>query len=379
MGAYIFIMLTSTSLAYIAYNLHFLAGNGKKIRSINILCAVVAIFIPCFFAAVRDSSIGFDISIYGDPAFETALRTNKLSSFMRAFGTLEPLYMGLTYLCAKLGNRYIYYFLLQFLVIGPIWLALRRIEKGKYVWIGIFLYLCWMYGFSLNIMRQSIAIAITLFAYKYIQERKPLKFFFVVLFAMGFHSTALMAYAVYIIHVLLVCDENDKSYLRRKIVQYRSVSKMLIVILVIALFASGASLIGFISETTGRFGDFSNDIVSFGIELPNIVFMVVVLGIVYVGMDKNRSLENSFFLYIICIGAIVYQLKGMSAQMYRVSMYLTCYMMYCIPKLIGQMQNSRGIVTLTTMGTFVGYFLFYNVYWMWHSIYPYTSAFLGIG
>lgn len=379
MWVYIFIILSSTIAAYIAYNVNFVLGARIKAKSINAIFVGMAVIIPCFFAAVRDSSIGFDISIYGNPAFETALHSSSLSSFMRAFGTLEPLYMCLTYVCAKLGNIYIYYFTLQFLVICPIWLSLRRVNKGKYVWLGLFIYLCWMYGFSLNIMRQSIAISITLYGYRFIQERKPIKFLLAVLIAMGFHSTAIMACAVYAINVLVVCEDRDTSYWRRKFIRYRSISRMLILLLVTVMFAFGASLIGYISEATGRFMAFSNDLVSFRVEIPNILFMIVILLIICLGIEKNRTFENNFFLYIICVGAVVYQLKGMSAQMYRVSMYLTCYMIYSIPAIVANQGKNRFIVTASTLGVFVGYFWFYNIYWMWHSIYPYTSAFLGIG
>lgn len=378
MGVYIFVLLSSTIASYIAYNMNFVVGNGIKTKSFNAFFIGLAVFIPCFFAAVRDSSIGYDISIYGNPAFETALRTSSLASFMKTFGTLEPLYMSLTYICAKFGNIYIYYFMLQFLVICPIWLSLRRIDKGKFVWIGLFIYLCWMYGFSLNIMRQSIAISITLYGYRFIQERKPIKFFFIIFIAMGFHTTAIMACAIYLINVLVVCEERDTSYWRKKFIKYRSVSRMLILMLVTALFAFGSSLISYISEVTGRFVAFSHDLVSFGLEIPNILFMLVILCIIYLGIEKNRSFENNFFLYIIAIGAVVYQLKGMSAQMYRVSMYLTCYMIYCIPLIVANQEKNRFVVKALTMGIFVGYFWFYNVYWMWHSIYPYTSTFLGI-
>ena len=235
-----------------------------------------------------------------------------------------------------------------------------------------------MYGFSLNIMRQSIAISITLYGYRFIQERKPIKFFLALLIAIGFHSTAIMACAVYAINVLVVCEDRDTSYWRRKFIRYRSISRMLILLLVTVMFAFGASLIGYISEATGRFMAFSNDLVSFGLEIPNILFMLAILLIICLGIEKNRTFENNFFLYIICVGAVVYQLKGMSAQMYRVSMYLTCYMIYSIPAIVANQGKNRFIVTASTLAVFVGYFWFYNIYWMWHSIYPYTSEFLGI-
>ena len=60
MWVYIFIMLSSTIAAHIAYNVNFVVGTRIKAKSINAFFVGIAVIIPCFFAAVRDSSIVLD-------------------------------------------------------------------------------------------------------------------------------------------------------------------------------------------------------------------------------------------------------------------------------------------------------------------------------
>lgn len=169
---YLVMFGSSIALFYFADNMNFYFGE-KKIRIINYLCAILAIFIPCFFAGVRDSTIGFDMQIYGDAQFEYAGRFTSYFKYITMYVNLERLYQLVVYLCAHFANRYIYYFTLQFLTILPFYLLLQE-ECKKETWIGMFIYFMWMYPFSLNIMRQSIAIAIVVWGYRYIKKGRSL-------------------------------------------------------------------------------------------------------------------------------------------------------------------------------------------------------------
>lgn len=54
---------SSVALFYIAGNSKFSFENGN-VRSVNILCVALAIFIPCFIAGVRNITIGYVICRY---------------------------------------------------------------------------------------------------------------------------------------------------------------------------------------------------------------------------------------------------------------------------------------------------------------------------
>ena len=91
----------------------------------------------------------------------------------------------------------------QFIIIG----IFLIISLGSFVYRHskeptfsiLFYYTLGLFTFNLSGLRQSIAMAICLFAYKYICERKLIKFLFVIIFAVAFHKSALFFLPAYFI------------------------------------------------------------------------------------------------------------------------------------------------------------------------------------
>jgi hypothetical protein len=65
----------------------------------------------------------------------------------------------------------------------------------------IFLYMCFFYLLSFNVMRQMTAIAIIFFASRYIMEKKIIKYIIFFLLAVCIHASAIMAIALYLMGV----------------------------------------------------------------------------------------------------------------------------------------------------------------------------------
>lgn len=376
---------SSIALFYVADNTKFYFGK-KKTKKINYLCAILAISIPCFFAGVRDSTIGFDMQIYGDVQFEYASHFSSYFKYITTYVDLERLYQLVVYLGAHFGNRYIYYFILQFLTIFPFYLLLQE-ECKKETWIGMFIYFMWMYPFSLNIMRQSIAIAIVVWGYRYIKRRQAVKYAITILVALGFHTTAILGIIPYVINLLIVDSEGvKKSKIRSLLTHFSAINKFLIIIGSLAVVLFGSQIIIYFSEVTGRYNRFVLDIVeSSGFNISNIVnlfIMAVVLLCLYQLRTGDRSKEISYLLLLIGVGAIIYQLKAVSSQMYRLSMYLSCYTIWLFPYLFsrsGLGKRKKQIYFGIFSACMIFNYWYFIIFRLWHSVYPYTSQFLGIG
>lgn len=69
----------------------------------------------------------------------------------------------------------------------------------KYKYIGLMYFVpCWgFYLFIDNPMRNLIAVSISIFAFKYLLERKPIPYFTIVILAMTFHTTACVMIPAY--------------------------------------------------------------------------------------------------------------------------------------------------------------------------------------
>lgn len=68
------------------------------------------------------------------------------------------------------------------------------------VWLGVILFLLMCFTRSLYVLRQFLAMAITLFACKYVVERKPIPFFLLLTLAFTMHQTAIIFLPVYLLY-----------------------------------------------------------------------------------------------------------------------------------------------------------------------------------
>ncbi|HAW57533.1 MAG TPA: hypothetical protein DCX03_00735 [Bacteroidales bacterium] len=70
-------------------------------------------------------------------------------------------------------------------------------DKPDYLPLLTLLYISGFYFFSLNAIRQSIAVSIFIFSVRYIYEQKPVKYFMLVLMAFFFHKSAIILFPLY--------------------------------------------------------------------------------------------------------------------------------------------------------------------------------------
>lgn len=64
---------------------------------------------------------------------------------------------------------------------------------------AVFIYVCMFYFSSLNIMRQWLACAIFLYSFKYIFEKKAIKYYILIFISSLFHDSAILLFILYII------------------------------------------------------------------------------------------------------------------------------------------------------------------------------------
>ena len=375
---------------------------GSMIRNkwIKRFFYTLAAFCPCFLAAVRDSDIGTDVLVYGDSIFNAAQQAPSYWTFLNSRSN-EPLYLLVAYLTAQVGNRYVYYFVLQALVCVPILAAVTREETEREAWLGMMIYSLWLFPFTLNIMRQSIAIALTIYGSKFILTKQDGKFLITVLIAEGFHSTAVIGLVPWLIYKLVVYDSSDlldtgkggririktvnfgKGFTRFK-QRYSILFKLLLIVVVTATVYYGARLITIVSQLLGKYGyQVSHLNASFNFNKTFFLALFLIAVIIYFMMwvqRKEKTPESQYYILIAICGTILFQLQGISSQLYRVSLYFTCYMMVYVPAAFSHKRRNY----LYYLGIAAILFLLIYVWYKtiiksgWNEIYPYASSFLGI-
>lgn len=116
---------------------------------------------------------------------------------------VERSFMYLSFISnSLLGNGLLvfatYSFLTQFFMLSGIWYFRKNISPT----FVVFIYMCGYYWRTYNIFRQALAVSIIFFAYRYIREKKIIKYIICVIIAGFFHTTAYIAIIVYVYYNL---------------------------------------------------------------------------------------------------------------------------------------------------------------------------------
>ena len=109
----------------------------------------------------------------------------------------EPGYFLLNWTAALWGGDYrAFLFLVHLLVTALVLLWVERHSSAP--WLSVYLFVTLQYfAMSMNLLRQSIAAAIVLWTYPFLQQRRLLPFCGVVLLAFCFHQSALLMLPLY--------------------------------------------------------------------------------------------------------------------------------------------------------------------------------------
>ncbi|SDQ14068.1 EpsG family protein [Carnobacterium viridans] len=90
------------------------------------------------------------------------------------------------------------FFLSTFVQMSFVWLGIQSMEKYLNPNLSLFIYYLFLFNTSLNLVRQSIAVAIVFYAFQYIVNHQFMKYLVFVLLASLFHVTALLFIVLYV-------------------------------------------------------------------------------------------------------------------------------------------------------------------------------------
>lgn len=155
--------------------------NTKKINVYDIILLLILILV----CGLRDG-VGTDYGLY-------KFYYNNIDQNSR----FEIGFRFLIELANKVGISYnTFLILISAITITLFYIAIKKYSSKPAASIFFFVALGY-YAYSFNIIRQMLAIAITLYGINYIKEKKFLKYLVLILVASLFHSTALIMIPVY--------------------------------------------------------------------------------------------------------------------------------------------------------------------------------------
>ena len=162
MTAYIVTFLVTLFFSYIDER-NLLKEKPNRLK--HIIMVAFIIMLPAVLAGLRDYSIGTDVQIYAKSVFENAVRSSSVNSVLERYSELEPGFLMLAFIVSRITSSvHFFLFSIAFIIQLFVYLALYRTRNYCSIFMGESVYLFLIYNASLNMMRQTIAMAILLFA-----------------------------------------------------------------------------------------------------------------------------------------------------------------------------------------------------------------------
>lgn len=339
--------------------------------------SLIAILIPSIMAGLRASSVGTDTAKYVNNTFYAANLSSNIFDALNnmAHINVEIPYKILNYVVSVFTDNVNWiYFILSFITLLFTYLACydNRSEKGNYS-LAYFSFLLLFFNRSLNLCRQSIAIAIILYSFKYVMDKKFTKCIFWCIIGCCFHNTAIMLILLYfLINFFTGKASNKKKFL----------------VLIGALFFVSQYqniflfLINDLKLLDKRYLFYVTDYADLGTNMIIIeLLFILVLNIVfYLYKSRLSKIDIKFdcYLFLLMLSFIIYLTGFYANYAFRISYYFYPFVIFMISDLVeyfkGQKQKTLSFVLILTV--LFSYSYLYYEYNKFDETVPYKSIIL---
>lgn len=178
---YIVVLLTS------GFFFSLYKSRKKLIRRCGIS---ISIIIPTVLAGIR-YDVGTDYENYN--GIFTLLRNITVKDIFAHNLRFEKGFLILSKICTCFCSNKMIFAIIAFLTISIFVYTILNQYQDYNLTVCYIVFLFLDFTTSLNIMRQYLAVVLVFFGLKYVFENKPIKFLLIVIFAMTFHLTAVLA------------------------------------------------------------------------------------------------------------------------------------------------------------------------------------------
>lgn len=325
----------------------------KLARNLNVF---FMLFIPSLFAGLR-YGIGTDYPTY-----------SKIFEYAK-YGMQTRVEIGYDYLniiVSKLGgNVQIVLFIATFITTFFIYLSLISQKDKISVGIGMLVYMLLFYQSSFNVVRMMLAVAISLYNIKNIQERKFMKFIFWLVVAMSFHTSAIVLMPIY-----FMCNFiSEKKY---KFIRWGLYLVVFMFMLnynqILQPIFDSISIFNYYTKYLDNSGGNT-----YGISLSIIYFIYLIPGF-FLNRKIVEKEKRYFLFYTLLILGILLKLSGYFTAGYvdRISTYFLIVLVIVVPYYLKELANKKNLIFgyMFIIYIFVMWFLEY-FYWGNHGTVPY--------
>lgn len=160
----------------------------------------ISVVLPALLAGFRHLTVGADTGGYPIEIFDIACSSHSLSDCIYEVGFYvfchDVGYISLAYLISSFTKDSFFFFFITNLIVnwGVFFFLYKARSRFQFsLWLGWLSYLFIFYNRTLNLSRQSIAIAIILIAITYLWDKKYIKYGALTVIALSFHTSSIIS------------------------------------------------------------------------------------------------------------------------------------------------------------------------------------------
>ncbi len=330
-------------------------------KSNNLPTVITGGLLLFLLSALRSIDFGYDAIRYVNRYIQQSYES--LSIFWVKFTTnqgKDPFFYLFSRVLSALGANYrVWLAIMAAFFLLAVCRLILKYSKEPFMSFLLFVTLGYFF-FSLTGIRQALAIAVTLFAYKYLNERKLVPFIILVLIATLFHSSALVFLIAY--PVMFV-----------KKVGWKQIAAILFALFsayfLSAQFKAFIALLGWsdsVSLSAGK--NVTLNISGFLIQLVIFLFCLY--------FKKNLLAEDkqtSVLYNLLFMGVVAQAFAVVVAESFRISLYFSIYSIILLPNAILSEKNNQtrafaytgtlGVVLLYLFALYLKKFADFSFFW----------------
>lgn len=345
-----------------------LADFVKKEQRIYI--DLIAILLLCLLAGFRSEIVGTDTSGYIVPMIKGAISSGNIKDFFqyswltgfnrKTVFDYEIGYSLVVFLTSAVFKSVVVtQFVLELLIVLPIYVALR-IKKDVSIWFGMFVFMMQFYNGSMNLVRQSIAMAFMLLAITYWMKDDKKKCILFLICATLFHTSALLGIIIIFFYKFVGRETNVEIKTSSRMVNINYIN-IAIVIGVGILALIGTQFVVIIIEQFG-FSKYAGYILGDIQFMPNQVINVLpplVMLLLSFKYFKNHQKEWAFYIVMMAYVIIVGQFTSVNPFGGRIRFYFMIFAIFAYPLICKYSWYKR-----TSKIIMVSYLIFY--WWFYY-------------
>lgn len=297
---------------------YFLLGKYNTNKNKKIFIGLVTLQFV-LINGLRHFSVGIDTIVY-HWGFRDAVESSHLLELF-SMNRYEPGYNLLAWVVGLFTTNYaIFFIVLALLIFIPLAFFIYRNSENYFLSYFMFVVLR-LYDFSMNGLRQAIAMSIVLFAFEFAMEKKLWKFLTCVIIATLFHYSAIIILPIYILANIKL----KKQHLYIVGIAY-----------VIFYFSRGyINNLAYKLYYINTDPSFVNHYEITGIGLMGVfIIAVVILGaLLHNPLSAKTSRKMRTLFYIMVIAIFVHTLSTGSYLFKRLNFYYLQYMIIFIPEI----------------------------------------------